>query len=190
MEKTNAARFRSGCMILLAALLSSCATSSGGKTGPLATAGDKLYTQFSLHYEKGTHITTNYRVGILVPVNTEVEFVKATRKRIVVNVPKYETELILENVKDFSGEDIEGIFTRTFATSPVDLSPFTQVEQRAIKSGQFEIGMSKDAVIVAMGYPPRHRTPSLELDQWRYWKNRWNTVLLSFEDDKLISVID
>jgi len=190
MDRTDFAWGRNCVVLFLLLLIPSCATSPGGNSGPLASTGDKLYTQFSFYYENGHHITTNYRVGTLVPVNTEVEFVKMTRKKIFVNAPKYGTEIVLENVKDYSGEDIEGIFNRTFATTPVDLGQFTEAEQRAIKSGGFEIGMSKDAIIVAMGFPPRHRTPTLELDQWRYWKNRWNTVLLSFENDRLISTMD
>jgi len=173
---------------LLFSLSISCTSISSDPSGPLASAGDKLYTRFSLYYEKGTHLTTNYRVGVLVPANTEVEFVKLTRKKITLFVPSYKTELVLENVEDFSGETIEGIFERTLAKAPLDLGGFDPQEQRAIRSGQFEVGMSKDAVILAMGYPPRHRTPSLELDQWRYWKNRWNTVLLNFEDGRLVSV--
>lgn len=160
------------------------------KKAPLAVKGDKLYTQFSLYYEKGHHITTNYRVGILVPINTEVEFVKATKKKIIVKIPSFNVEVELVNMKDYSGELIEGIFKRTFGVKPVDLSGFSKSEQSAIKHGAAEKGMSKDAVIKAMGYPPRHKTPSLDMNQWRYWKSRFNTVLIAFEDDKVVSITD
>lgn len=156
----------------------------------MAVKGDKLFTQFSLYYEKGHHITTNYRVGILVPINTEVEFVKATRKKIVVKIPGYQAEVEFINVADYSGETIDGIFKRTFGRERVDVSGFTDEERSAIKRGAVEVGMRKGAVIKAMGYPPRHKTPSLDLDQWRYWKNRFNTLLVSFEEDKVISILD
>ncbi len=59
-------------IVLLAPLL------AVGKGKPaLAAKGDRLDTQSSLYYEKGHHITTNYRVGILVPANTEVECEKS-----------------------------------------------------------------------------------------------------------------
>ena len=32
-------------------------------------------------------------------------------------------------------------------------------------------GMSREGVILAVGYPPEHQTPSLEADQWSYWRN-------------------
>ena len=156
----------------------------------LAEKGEKLFTQFSLFYEGDHHITTNYRKGILVPVNTGVDFVKATRNRITVRIPSYNVTVNFENEEDYSGEKIEGIFKRTFAREPVDLNNFSKEEQSAIKSGTVSVGMSKQAVIKAMGYPPRHKTPTLELNQWRYWKNRFNTILVSFEDDKVSSIRD
>ncbi len=160
------------------------------KATPMAVKGDRFFTQFSLYYEKGHHITTNYRVGILVPINTEVEFVKATKNKIIVRIPGYDTEVEFINVKDYSGETIDGIFKRTFSRERVDVSGFNDTERSAIKRGAVEIGMRKNAVIKAMGYPPRHKTPSLAMDQWRYWKNRFNTVLVSFEEDKVTSIKD
>ncbi len=52
-------------------------------------------------------------------------------------------------------------------------------------AGTVNIGMSKDAVIKALGYPPEHKTPNLEGNEWRYWKNRYGTMLVSFTDGKV-----
>jgi hypothetical protein len=125
-----------------------------------------------------------------VPVNTEVEFVKATKKRITVKIPSYNVTVDFENEEGYSGQKIEGIFKRTFARRPVDLSGFSEAEKSSIKSGTVTAGMSKDAVIKAMGYPPHHKTPTLEMDQWRYWKNRFDTMLVIFENGKVSSVQD
>jgi len=178
------------CAAFVVAVLAPPLAMGKDKSAPMAVKGDKLFTQFSLYYEKGHHITTNYRIGILVPINTEVEFVRATRNKIIVKIPGYDAEVDFVNVKDYSGETIDGIFKRTFGVKPVDLSGFSKSEQSAIKRGAVEVGMSKDAVIKAMGYPPRHKTPSLDMNQWRYWKSRFNTALISFEDDKVISIKD
>jgi len=150
-------------------------------------AGQILYTQFSLFHEGGRHITTNYRKGFLVPVNTEVKFVKATKDEIVVTLPDG-LDLRLINVSEFSGEKIDGIFRRTLATEPVDLSQFTEAEKKSIINGEVKNGMRKSAVIVALGYPPKHKTPSLDLNQWRYWQNRFDTFIVSFENDLVIKI--
>jgi hypothetical protein len=152
-----------------------------------ATNGQKFHLQFSLFHEAGEHRTTNYRKGILVPVNTEVTFIKVTRRDILVVLPGGE-RLTLVNVQDFSGETVPGIFKRTFAANKVDLTKFTQAEREAINSGQVREGMSKTAVIVALGYPPKHRTPSLESDAWRYWQNRFNTFTVHFSGGKVRSI--
>jgi hypothetical protein len=46
---------------------------------------------------------------------------------------------------------------------------FTQVEKDAIRDGKIVKGMSKEAVLMDYGYPPSHRTVSLELNAWTYW---------------------
>ena len=164
--------------------------SPGADKNALATKGEKLYTQFSFFYEGDHHITTNYRKGILVPINTEVEFVKSSRKRITVKIPSYDATVNIENEEGYSGEKIEGIFKRMFAREPVKLNTFTESEQSRIKTGLVAEGMSKDAVVKAMGYPPKHKTPSLNMDQWRYWKNRFDTQLVYFADGKVSSIQD
>ena len=185
------ARFRhfTQVLFLFGVLLCGVAV-EGAQKELLAQKGEKLYTQFSLFYEKDHHITTNYRKGVLVPVNTEVEFVNATKTRITVKIPSYNVTVDFKNEEDYSGQKIDGIFKRTFARQPVTLTSFTQQEQSAIKKGTVEVGMSKDAVIKAMGYPPHHKTPTLEMDQWRYWKNRFDTMLVSFENGKVSSIQD
>lgn len=160
------------------------------KPSDLGAKGEKLYTQFSLYYEEDHHITTNYRKGVLVPINTEVEFVKASRKRVTVRIPSYDVTVDFENEEGYSGEKIPGIFNRTFGRQPVDLSNYTEAEQSSIKKGTVAVGMSKEAVVKAMGYPPKHKTPTLNMDQWRYWKNRFDTMLVFFDDGKVSSIQD
>jgi hypothetical protein len=149
--------------------------------------GQVLYTKFSFFHEKLTYRTTNYRKGILVPVNTKVTFVKADKSNIIVTLPNGEN-LRIVNIKNFSGEEINGIFERTFSTKPVNLSGFTSAERNAIMAGEVKVGMRKSAVIVALGYPPKHQTPNLELDQWRYWQNRFNTFIVHFKNNRVVEI--
>ena len=157
--------------------------------GPSATAkkGDVLYTQFTLFIERDRHVTTNYRRGGLLPVNTAVTFVKASRNKIIVTLPGGR-ELAIENIRDYSGEDIDGIFSRTFSSTRVDLAQFSEPERSAIMDGKAALGMRKSAVLVALGYPPRHKTPSLESNAWRYWSSRYGTFQIHFEDGKVVRI--
>jgi hypothetical protein len=153
------------------------------------TPGKTLYTQFSLFYEKNRHLTTNYRRGTLVPVNTAVEFVKAEGKNIEVVLPDGQ-KLKISNVVNFSGENLDGIFNRTFAAKPLNLSSFSTAEQKAIMAGEVVVGMCKAAVIAALGYPPKHKTASLDLNQWQYWQSRFDTIIVYFDKDRVTQIMD
>ena len=57
-------------------------------------------------------------------------------------------------------------------------------------NGQVIVGMTKAETILAYGYPPTHVTPTTDLNQWTYWVNRWNRIVVNFEDDKIKEIID
>jgi len=160
-----------------------------GPIPPSTCKGARLYTQFSLFEEGGVHRTTNYRKGILIPVNTLFTLVEVDDENIVLKSADGK-ELILANVRPFSGESVAGIYERTLGVQPLDLSSFTDAERKAIAYGGVEVGMTKEAVVVALGYPPKHKTPSLTDNQWRYWQNRTNTFLVIFEENKIKLIRD
>ena len=151
-----------------------------------ATPGQTYYTLFSFFYEGDHHMTTNYRKGALVPINTTVKFIESDDEEIVVSIWGKEIRII--NVPGFSGEDMEGIFTRMFGSAPINLDKFTSQEKENILAGTVVEGMRKDAVICALGYPPKHRTPSLSAAEWRYWHNRVNSFLVCFSDGKVARI--
>jgi hypothetical protein len=161
-----------------ALLLSGCATVID------ATKGETYYTQFSLFYEKNIYKTVNYRIGTLLPINTPVIFLDSNKDIILVKLPAG-SRLRLLNIVKFSRDPLPDEFSRTFGREKVDLTKFSPKERENILEGTVQVGMSKDAVIKAMGYPPKFRTPSLDLDQWRYWKNRYGTMLVIFVDGKV-----
>lgn len=79
---------------------------------------------------------------------------------------------------------------RSFGENPVDLSRFSTEEQAAIRAGRVEPGLSKEAVIVARGYPPAHKTPDLESDDWHYWNGRFNSRIYHFKAGKFVDYTD
>jgi hypothetical protein len=42
----------------------------------------------------------------------------------------------------------------------------------AVHRGTVINGMTRQQVIVAVGYPPTHRTPSLDANLWHHWQSR------------------
>lgn len=149
-----------------------------------------MYTTRNMHYNIGRHAvalveSTNYQVGMLIPVNSKVKLVGVNSKVIEF---LYKNVLIsLKNIPKYSGVDINTIAEQYFSAKKVDLSKFSQAEQKAIKTATLVKGMSKDAVLVSLGTPPAHRTSDLTMDTWTYWKNRWTTFTVSFKNKKVIS---
>jgi len=47
--------------------------------------------------------------------------------------------------------------------------------------------MTRDQVLLSLGYPPTHRTPSLSGPEWTYWYNRWITFKVVFDDKGVVS---
>ena len=75
-----------------------------------------------------------------------------------------------------------------FAEEETELSNFTESERRNILNGTVALDMSREAVVLALGYPPKHKTPSLDYNQWRYWRSRYSTYIVYFKDNQVIKV--
>jgi hypothetical protein len=154
------------------------------------TVGATYYTQFVIRYEKGTHLTTNFRRGASIPVNTPVKLLNITSKTIEVEVDNSSQKLLVKNVEKHTGDDVYRAFDKLFAKKKVNLSKFTALERTQIDGGTVANGMSKDAVIVAIGYPPITETMNLDSNLWVYWSGRFNKFNVHFKNGKVSKVED
>ncbi|MCB9634519.1 MAG: hypothetical protein H6721_20540 [Sandaracinus sp.] len=75
---------------------------------------------------------------------------------------------------------VEQHVQRYFGSACADISAMTPEDQSGIQQGQIYQGMTKQGVILAVGFPPEHRTPSLDGDVWRYWRNKVNSFEVYF----------
>ena len=153
--------------------------------------GDTYYTQFALRFEKGHFRTTNYRKGTLLPINSNVTLLDIDKKVIKVNIEASQHELIVKNAPKHVGGDAYFYFDKLFARQKVNLATFTREERAFIEKGKVGVGMRKDAVIAAVGYPPSHGTPSLSHNSWSYWKTRWgDKFIVNFKNGIVVKVMD
>jgi hypothetical protein len=60
--------------------------------------------------------------------------------------------------------------------------------RKLIEQGLVEPGMTREQVLMSLGHPPVHRTPSLDAPSWTYWENRWVTFIVHFDGDKVSRV--
>ncbi len=80
---------------------------------------------------------------------------------------------------------LQELHNRMFTEKTFDqlTAGFSSDEIENIRNGTIQQGMSKEAVLVSWGYPPLHQTPSIESDQWFYWKMRPIKTLCQFSKD-------
>ncbi len=59
----------------------------------------------------------------------------------------------------------------------------------AIREGRLVVGMTKEQALIARGYPPAHRTPSLDATEWFYFDTPGFVDRVTFADQKIFSMI-
>jgi len=157
-----------------------------------AVAKDKdnreYYLQHNIWLFKGQTSSLNYAVDALVPVNTKVTVLKEGDNEMKLKTGGTEFAVVL--VKKHTKIKMSEFKARLLKETAVDLSKFSKTAQDGIHSGQIVPGMTRAEVLVARGYPPDNATLSLDVDTWKYWQTKWNTVLVNFEGDKVHDIKD
>lgn len=148
------------------------------------------YSQVGMAYEKGRYRTTNYNVGVFIPVNTAVKLVEFGSKDFVVSVENTGELIEVVNHPKHTQWTLIEAFEKLLGPEKISLLKFNAKERANIEDGTVTVGMRKAAVIVARGYPPSHETPSLQRDQWKYWNNRWDTIIVKFKNDRVVNIKD
>lgn len=158
-----------------------------------ALADDKTYyTQHTFYTYKDRYDSTNYHIDTLIPINTAVKITDMGSRSMEFEIPSMNSvEIEFKNIEKYSKmDDMEKVKARLLATKKVDLSKFSKKVQEAIKNGEIETGMTKQEVLLAFGYPPAHKTPSIDSDKWTYWKTRWDTMIVYFKNNKVTRIKD
>lgn len=171
----------------------------------VATAGDTVYNRYNIHYYPKTgrggkvdNIASyaNYVEadgGKFIPAGSEITVAK--RRGIVSGftiTAKDGTEVAFEyNVKNMAGMSAEEYIKLITSDAPVkvdEIQGLNDKDKEGIKTGKVMEGMTKEGVKTALGYPAKHKTPSEEENVWTYWKDRWRTLTVNFEDGKVKTI--
>jgi len=152
--------------------------------------GNSYYTQVDMKYEKAYFLTTNYRRGTSIPVNTKVQVLGISSKVIELQVDSFTKPFLIKNAQKHTGDDIYQTFDKLLSTKKLNLRNYNSLERKYIKSGTVAKGMRKKAVIAAIGYPPMTKTMSLDVNGWVYWSGRYNTFRVKFKNGKVSSIVD
>jgi hypothetical protein len=187
---TKRAFVRFSAALLMCGILLGC----GGMKSALA--GDLLYTRYNIHVQdqtrrNGEHL---YRASyanytdpgsghIVIPADSKIKIVKATRKAFEFLVPAKGIKVLFEYNARRMGMSVNAYLQKITSSTPVSLEGFSKVDRRGITQGKALVGMSRKGVMTALGYPATHRTPSLDASTYIYWTNRFGTLAVEFGKD-------
>lgn len=171
--------------------------------GPIEDSQDvgflspKVYNRYNLHYifdrgvNKGSYANWTLSAGHdFVPYNTRLQaHPSGDRIRFVTD----EGLAIIYEINPGRMGMSAGQYV-DLVTSPtlVSYEGLSDVDRQGIKAGKAMVGMSKQGVMIALGYPAANRTPSPDQNNaWTYWKGRYNTYAVEFDNSgNVISIRD
>lgn len=192
LENAPFLRGRSFAALFLGLLAAFGATGCRSTPGPSTEEiAGTYYAGFSFKVNRGRFQSTNYRTdkeSLAVPINAQIEVLKRTRHGVQAQLEDG-TTFEVQHVAKHTKNTLEHTLGELLRTDPTDLSAYGDEERKAIEDGKVSVGMHKDTVLLAIGPPPAIGTPSLAGDTWKYWSSRFNTFLVHFDDDGIVTSI-
>jgi hypothetical protein len=169
------------CGIAIAGtILTGCETvpgPEGAAASAPAPAQLSGYTCCNLHYEGDWISDANWSSMPMIPAGASIKVLDYGRYRVNVDIDGRKMRLGLDYGRQMAleawakkivvGEDPR----RTIGAWPRPV-------RDAVYAGKVSLGMTKEQVIVSLGYPPAHQTPSLDAPQWKYWHTSLGSYLV------------
>ena len=82
-----------------------------------------------------------------------------------------------------------GYYGRLFVQDdPLSRLPSDASIRDAVREGRLVAGMTKDEAVMARGYPPAHRTPSTDADEWLYYASYNRCERVRFANGRIASI--
>ncbi|MBN1141365.1 MAG: hypothetical protein JXB25_06170 [Deltaproteobacteria bacterium] len=162
-----------------------------------------VYNRYNIHVQKlvtnrGEKIQASYAnytdpgpIHIIIPAGSQLTVKKVSKKLIVFHWPEKNLEVQFEFHEVRMGMDVKTYLDKIASPTPVSFAKLSKIDRKGIAEGKAYVGMSREGVMAALGYPAAHRTPSLEASTYIYWKNRYGTVAVHFnQQGKVIQVVN
>ena len=127
------------------------------------------YTCCNFHYEKDWINDGNYAQLPMLPAGSPIKVIGYGRYRAQVEINGQPFRLGLDYGRDAETTE-QWVAKLIVANDPkAKLAGYPAAVRQAIQKGQIMVGMSKEQVIMAVGYPLTNENPRLDAPYWRYW---------------------
>ena len=158
---------------------------------PVFAADEVLYNKYNIHTQskdgkKAKASYANY-VGpyeghVIVPPGTKMVITKKSSRGFTFTYDAGQKKVVYEFHTSRMGMSIDAYLEKITSAKPTALKGLSKLDRKGVSKGKALVGMSREGVMAALGYPATHRTPSLEATSWVYWKNRFATLGVDFDD--------
>lgn len=189
MSRTWKARLT---LLLCSLVVLACCSCESGQPGG---GGGGLYNRYNLHYysRSGNVNIASYANYTdcpghsLLPYNTRFKMGRWSKGFKLV-VEDTGLEILFEyRSANMQGMSVADYVDLIMSPTPVSYDGLSAKDQEGIKAGRALLGMTKEGVTIALGYPAKHRTPSTDLNTWFYWKNRFAMLTVNFDDNGIVT---
>ena len=179
------------------AVLAACAGTppDAGKTEPVAVAQPRStavvrsgFACCNLHHGGDQLSSANYAELPFIPVGTPVLIRVIDGPRAIVEVNGKQLALRIDpaQTKDNAAQWLERM---VLADDPRRrLDSFPPAVRLAIQSGRLSKGMTREQVIMALGYPHADAGKGLDAPSWRYWWSSFESFYVHWSRDKLSKI--
>jgi hypothetical protein len=167
----------------LAAALAAALVAAGAAAQPTADPEPKLsgFTCCNLHYENDWISDANWSSLPMFPAGQPIKITDYGRYRIHTELDGKSMRLGL----DYGRNESLGQYARKIVVAQdpkAKIATWPAGVREAVRLGKIMPGMTKEQVIVSLGYPPTHQTPTLDAPQWKYWYTRVGTFLVVWDE--------
>ena len=140
------------------------------------------YTCCNLHYSGDWVSDLNYGSDTLIPAGSPIRILEYGRWRLSTELDGKKVRIGLDYGRS---KETLAQFARKLTVDKdlrFRLNTFPPVVLDAIRAGKVMPGMSKEQVVMALGFPARHETPTVDAANWKFWYTSRITYTVHFDD--------
>ena len=148
------------------------------------------FTCCNLHFSGDWVSDLNYASQERIPAGTPIKIVDYGRWRIITEIGGRRIRIGLDYGRR---QETLAQYARKLTVDRdlrFRIASFPPLVQDAIAAGKLLPGMSKEQVVMAVGFPPRHETPSVADARWKLWYSSRVPYFVAFDERGRVKEIE
>ena len=130
------------------------------------------YTCCNLHYDGERISDVNWTHAPMIPAGAPIRVLSYGWNEATAEIDG--RSFVIAHEYGRKQESVEQFVRKIVvpASPRATIATWPEPVRNAVHKGTVVNGMTREQVIVSVGYPPTHRTPTLEAPLWHHWQSR------------------